>query len=195
MYDIYVPADQVWPEYMEMVAQREDDGMFLAENYSTGIAICIFVEDDTTAMIEVDSDGVLLESVMVSEETAEATAEELYTDYISSNYIHNMLCASENEEIEGFDDEVGEGGYYTEKEIESEIEWRNEELREATQDYVDIILDGCKGDVDKVSDGLLADVMNVVIDHLTGLGISIRLPVFKKGSDGKYYYTEYPFGE
>ena len=201
MGNVYVEPEDVWDVYLEMVTDGEESCV-IAENVEFGVSVWLTDEPDDEGILEpmlyVESDGELLDFRCFTEETAEDIAHEVYDAYIITDAyeISKLLCAcEESEEFEEFDNEVNEDGYLVEAEIKQEIAMRNEELKCATMDFLDILLYDCKGDVDKASPGLLRDVLVLVSDRLIESGISVRWPMFKTEPDGSEFYTEYPFDD
>lgn len=192
---IYVPSYDIWSFFQENRARCKKEMVAIAENTDTEYAIYV-TEDDGYPLFSVckgDKEPEYEEKSVGSRDCADV-AKLLFAKYL---FPVNIRCekafSQDNYTPPIFP--VGEKEY---DEVEDEIGEREEELRHALCEFLQIVLQ-TSGDCDDIPDTygeeMISDVLESILEYLGrqhGLGGEIYRPTVFFDEDCAFF-TEYPY--
>ncbi len=191
---IHVPPTEVWQFFAKNRKRLKDETVLVAENKDTKYAVYLTEEKGLPLFEVYRGDQKLCEESAVSQDDSTAVAKRLYVKY--------LLPVSVDGGGERFDDvpedpEEDEPRPKTRQEIEDEMYERDDELLQATYDYLETVLGTPRESVDDLMGSDVADFLDRVCEILAmDFGVSVYRPMYLINDDtGGEYYEEYPYSE
>ena len=199
MQIINYDAESVWGLFQKNKALLTQTDMLLAENPETGITITLSAYEDKNEFhlpwINVYIDGDFLKSeIGFDKADCEEVVERIYDRYLDTENLINVLLEREHDawrEAEQDEDEWLEEREYA-------IFDREDELIDATSDYLDTLLNDSLTSIvsEREANKIYMDFLDNVCEYLYKI---YELPVFRprfvKNNSGGKTYTEFPYEE
>lgn len=184
--EILVKADEVWDYFQQNKLRLANKMHCIAKNEEYGIEIFL-TEDAGFPAIYIENDSITIyENTIYNESKCNEVMKEIYDDYLTDRVV-SLLANSSN------DNDVY---IETEEELnEMEIAAREEEISEAVQYCLDVILGG-KGIIDYFDeiDEICEDVKDLLCEYLyCKWGIEPYRPMYVEFEDGTESFEEYPY--
>lgn len=191
--NIHVPADEVWSFFQKNKDRLKEEMVAIAENDDTDYAVYL-TEDygyPTFFVCKGDADPEYEEGA-ISADDCSKTAEKCYSQYLFPVFVNSQksILGGDNEAVEEEEDNV--------QEVQDIMYEREDELRMALCDFLQVVLldDEENPDIESTYGSAMIDE---ILDHfLEYLGFEHSLPVYRPmfvadEDTGCEVYTEFPY--
>lgn len=171
--EILVQPKEVWDLYLTCKDSLRETVRELANNAEYGILIYLTENNWREPCIVVEADDIEIYSEVIrNKNNATATCTRIFDDYLTDRVIEIIS-----------DMEDTSADY---------IQEREEELTDATQDFIYAVLGGC-GAIEFYED-VVEDCKEHFLEYLARRhNIAIHRPMFLVDDDGEEFYEEYPY--
>lgn len=190
---IHVPADKVWEFFQENKKRLKEEMVAIAENEDTEYTVYLTDEEGYPLFVVCQGDeDAEYEEAAYHAEDCETTATRFYYTYLFPVVIDSEKSYPKDYDPEDDDD------YMTPQEMNDNIYQREDELRLALCDFLQVVLQE-KGDSPDIEEEYGSAMIDEILDYfLEYLGFDCCLPVYRPmfitdEDSGCELYTEFPY--
>lgn len=178
MRDIILEPSEVWDYFQRNAGKLQSSYHLIASNDEYGAEIYISADSYGEAQIIAELDGDRMETTVVSNaEECEKVCHSVYDDYLTPS----AVSTATQTEDEGIDREDGE--FYIEK--------REQELDDATYDFLMVALDGeYQEDMDTIIETAKERFLEFIAREMK---LPVFRPMYLEDEDGEEFFSEYPY--
>lgn len=189
---VYVQPDHLWNFFLNNENRLKAESVLVAENKETGYGVYL-TEDDVYACLQVcrwDNPPECEESVF-----GLLPLKEIFEWYID-RFLCPVTVTSDNPTSISADDET-EPQFESRQEQEDIICEREDELRMALFDFLDIVSDSrADSSIDTYGESIMDEMLNDILTILSDqYGVDVYRPRFVEYPNGEEYFDEYPYNE
>lgn len=190
--NIHIPADEVWSFFQKNKDRCTKEMIAIAENTDTEYAVYLTEENGYPTFSVCKGDGKPeYEEGAISENDCTDTAKRCYLKYLFPVIVRNDKTTI-------LEDEDAEDGFETRQDVEDAMYEREDELRLALCDFMQVALrEGGDGvDImDTYGVDMVDDILDFVLEYMaTELCLDIYRPtIITDEETGCELYTEYPY--
>lgn len=190
--DIHIPADEVWSFFQKNKDRCSKEMIAIAENTDTEYAVYLTEENGYPSFSVCKGDGEPeYEEGAISENDCTDTAKRCYLQYLFP-----VIVRDDKTTI--LEEEDSEDGFETRQDMEDAMYEREDELRLALCDFMQVALreDGDGTDImDTYGVDMVDDILDIVLEYMaTEHCLDIYRPtIITDDETGCELYTEYPY--